>query len=132
MDGPVVNQDIPGDIAEFLGRHIDSVVQLEILLLAFKSPNRVLVTGEVAHELRIDPSWTEAALTKLVSAGALQKRDPGFRFAANNHPMFRTISDLAALYETRRVSIISLIFSKPADPIRQFTDAFRFRKENEA
>ena len=37
---------------------------------------------------------------------------------------------LAACYVDRRVTIIGLIYGRPNDPIRQFADAFRIRRED--
>jgi hypothetical protein len=39
------------------------------------------------------------------------------------------VGELEKIYKARRVSIISFIYSKPTDPLRAFSDAFRLRKE---
>ena len=39
------------------------------------------------------------------------------------------VADLEKIYKTRRVSVISFIYSKPTDPLRAFSDAFKLRKD---
>jgi hypothetical protein len=123
-----INKDVQGFIAE----HIDSVVQLEVLLLTHSRPQQSWVAADIARELRISTAWTEAALAKLAAAGILTGNGPAYRYAPSSDQLARTITALAKAYEDRRVTIISMIFSKPPDPIRQFTDAFRFRKDGES
>jgi hypothetical protein len=125
----VASEDIPQDVVRFLAEHIDSVVQLEVLLLLQSRLSSAVAAPEVAGTLRISPEWTEAALAKLARAGILVSEGVNYRYAPSTPEMAATIERLAAAYEDRRVTVISLIFSKPPDPIKQFTDAFRFRKE---
>jgi hypothetical protein len=123
-------EGIPTDVAEFVGRHIDSVVQLEVLLLLHARRTEAWRPGDVARELRIDPEWTSAAFTKLEAAGVLDVTASGHRYHPRPESLDQTVAALARCYEQRRVSTISLIFSKPpADPVRQFTDAFRIRQD---
>ena len=122
-------EDIPQDVVRFLAEHIDSVVQLEVLLLVQSRSTMAWQAQDVATQLRISPDWTEAAMAKLAGAGILAVESARYRYAPRTPELLKTIESLSAAYEDRRVSVISLIFSKPPDPIRQFTDAFRFRKE---
>ena len=39
------------------------------------------------------------------------------------------VGSLEKVYEERRVSVITLIYSKPVDKVRTFADAFRLRKD---
>ncbi|WP_428938556.1 hypothetical protein [Fontivita pretiosa] len=123
-------EDIPQNVVSFLAEHIDSVVQLEALLLLHANPQQPKPAADVARELRIDPNWTEAALTKLAQSGLLESAAAGYRYAPRSPELDQTIAALAREYQTRRVTIISMIFSKPPDPIRQFADAFRLRKDD--
>jgi hypothetical protein len=40
-----------------------------------------------------------------------------------------TLDDLAESYAKYRVTVVTLIFTKPSDDIAQFPDAFRIRRE---
>lgn len=125
----VASEGIPSNVAEFLAEHIDSVVQLEALLLLQSRPEARCSAADIARELRIDPTWTAAAMSKLAGAGILEMAEGSFRYAPRSELMHQTILSLAHEYSERRVSIIGLIFSRPPESIRKFTDAFRFRKE---
>lgn len=122
-------EDVPQDVAHFLAEHIDSVVQLEALLLLYARPESYCSAADVARELRIAADWTDAALAKLAAAGILEIQNNTYRYAPRTEELRQTVASLARIYEDRRVTIVSMIFSKPPDPIRQFTDAFRFRKD---
>ena len=43
----------------------------------------------------------------------------------------KIVEELSVLYKIRRVTIITLIYSKPSEQIRDFSDAFRFKKDEE-
>ena len=121
--------EIPTDVADFLAQHIDSVVRLEVLLLLAARAQTPLSAEEIARELRIDQDWTQSALSALAAAGILEGIEPGFRYAPRSPELDRTIRSLAKVYADRRVRVITLIFSRPTDPIRQFSEAFRFKKD---
>ena len=84
----------------------------------------------IARELRVDPDWVSSTLPTLEASGTLKRVDGGYCYSPRTAELDETIRQLAQVYAERRVSVISLIFTKPVDPIRQFTDAFRFKKDD--
>ena len=126
--------DIPPDIRAFIVQRIDSVVQLELLLLLHANAARSWSADEIARELRIEASAAQEQLDLLTSRGLLQLVDASarrFEYASSNADQNATMTRLAAEYANRRVTMISFIYSKPTDTLRSFADAFRlFRKEN--
>jgi hypothetical protein len=128
LDDPGISQDVRALIVE----RIDSVVQLELLLLLQASAGRAWTAAEVAQQLRIDPAWTAGQLDELVARGlAAPATDApaAFRYAPAPPELDGTVVQLAKDYAERRVTIITLIFSKPVDKLRTFADAFRLRKD---
>lgn len=113
--------------------HIDSVEQLEILLLLYQHPERSWSAESVARELRISPMSAGDRLKDMARA-AILARVPGaegeYRYAPDAQ-MREAVSGLAAAYTERRVTVINLIFSKPVDKIRTFADAFRLRRDDD-
>lgn len=125
--------DISADVRALIARHIESVVHLELLLLFQQSPARARTADAVASELRIESTWAAAQLAKLSTRGLLGVADPAgpsYRFAPASPDIARAVDGLALAYAARRVSVISLIYSKPSDPLRTFSDAFRLRKDD--
>jgi hypothetical protein len=122
---------IPDHVRRFIAANIDSVGTLEVLLLLRDHREREWTPDEVARELR---SGSEIAVDRLaflrarglVSEAAAEK--PSFRYAPSRPDLARAVDDLASCYATRRVRVISLIYSKPTDQVLTFRDAFRFRK----
>ena len=122
---------IPTHVAAFLAEHVDSVVQLEALLLLHGEPDRAWSATEAGKELRVDPAWVSGQMEYLGSRGLVARvegPEPRYRFAAQNPDLSRAVADLAKIYSQRRVTVISLIYSRPVDPVRHLADAFRFRK----
>jgi hypothetical protein len=131
----VSDEGIPQDVRAFIADHIDSVLQLELLLLLHKKRDQHFDAAEVVAELRIDPSWAAAQLDDFSARGILTCVDGPprqYRYAPKEPEMDSAIARLDQTYADRRVSVISLIFSKPTDKLRSFADAFRVRKETKS
>ena len=128
VDDPGISQDVRTLIVE----RIDSVVQLELLLLLQGSAGRSWTAADVAQQLRIEPSWAAGQLAELVSRGLAAPADgahESFRYAPVPAELDGTVVQLTRDYAERRVTVITMIFSKPVDKLRTFADAFRFRKD---
>jgi len=124
-------EPIPEHVRRFIVDHIQSVESLEVLLLCFAgssgehSPaevSRVLYTSLESATTRLEELHRDKLL---VTSGA----DPmKYRFNSAS-PDTAVVADLEKIYKQRRVSVISFIYSKPTDPLRAFSDAFRLRKD---
>ena len=113
--------------------HLDSVMQLEVLLLLAGSPGKVWTAPDLAQQLRIDAVWVEGQLRAMAAGGLVALGDAGppaqFRFAPRTPELAQAVDELARAYADRRVTVIGLIFAKPTDKLRSFADAFRIRKD---
>ncbi len=122
---------IPEDVRSFVFQHIASVEQLEILLLLRTRADRAWTAEEVAAELRTDARSVRERMDDLRAGGLLAPSGDGVRYEPRSPALDRTVGNAAACYESHRVAMITLIFSKPSDRIRSFADAFRLRKEED-
>ena len=132
MQGP--DPDIPPPVRAFIANHVGSVVQLETLLMLHASPAREWAPEEVARDLRIDRNWAEAQLDALWQQGLVIRTESTTPKRYQYGPAPETKKDvdgLAVAYAQRRVTVIGLIFAKPADSLRAFSDAFRIRRDKE-
>jgi hypothetical protein len=129
----VREQEIPKDVRALLIEHIDSVVQAEILLLLHAAAGRSFTAAEVGNELRIDAAGAEAQLTHLQARGLLRAGGGAGQFAygPRTAQLDAAVAGLARAYADRRVSVISLIYSKPTDQLRSFADAFKLRRDED-
>ncbi|MBN1205414.1 MAG: hypothetical protein JXB05_10865 [Myxococcaceae bacterium] len=122
---------LPQRVQRFLMTHIDSIEKLEVLLLLWSQAEREWTPSSVALELRITEASAAARLADLTSA-ALLVSDNGtpeaYRYSPAHSDDVRAVSELAATYAERRVSVITFIFSKPQERVRGFADAFLFKR----
>jgi hypothetical protein len=133
--GRLAEEAIPSDVRALIAEHIDSVAQLEaLLLMQAAGPGSGDWDAEaLGRELRINRDWAASQLQHLCAHGLLDCDSPPagtrFRYAPKTPELAAAVEGLARAYAERRVSVIGLIFSKPIDKIRSFADAFRLRKD---
>lgn len=119
-------------VKQFITDHIESVMQLEVLLLVAAQPGRVWTSNELAQELRIDEAWVDGQLRAMATSGLVSMEEaspPRFRYDPRTAELGQAVAELAQAYADRRVTVIGMIFSKPVDKLRTFADAFRIRKD---
>jgi hypothetical protein len=109
---------------------IESVAQLEVLLLLMRDPAKVWNAQTLAAELRVTETWTASQLQQLVQHNLATKVPQGYRYGADlvTHA---TVQELDKAYHSHPVAVVTLIYSKPNRTLKSFSDAFRLRKEEE-
>mgnify|MGYP001559559089 CR=1 FL=1 len=118
---------------EFILSVIDSLGQLEVLLLLRAHPDRTWNAKEVSDELRTNPAAATGHLESLFHHGLLFYSDqpaPLYRYQPQSGAMTKAVDVVAQAYRDDRLRVISLIYSKPIDRLRIFADAFKIRKED--
>ncbi|MEW6733754.1 MAG: hypothetical protein AB1489_20670 [Acidobacteriota bacterium] len=132
--------NLPSEVKKFIFEHLNSLQQLEILLLLYRSARKEgNVQGEwtadaVARELRSNPNSVAVSLAELQSRGILSVRGEVvllYRYDPRTLDLDNAIVGLEQAYEQYRVTVLNLVFGKPLDKIRTFADAFKIRKEKE-
>ncbi len=123
---------LPEDVHRFLHQNIDSVEQLEVLLLLWRSPQRGWTSDDVATAVYSHPSSVVRRLAMLLGQGLLREQEPGcYQYAPRTADLHDTVTRLEHMYRERRVAVITLIASKPIENVRAFSDAFRIRRKKE-
>jgi hypothetical protein len=127
----VMNEDFPADIKGFIADNIDTVAQLELLLLLRSESGKMWTAEDAGKAL-----YSSADVTALQMADLQQKRllAPGagpntFIYRPEPVEVARLVDRLADLYRERRVAVITAVYTKPIDKIKSFADAFRLRKD---
>ena len=123
---------LPPRVQRFIESHIDSVEKLEVLLLLRNQPARSWTAGGVAQELRIMEASAQGRLEDLCARSLVACEGgapPTYRFAPAASEDSQAVTELASTYATRRVSVITFIFSRPTDRLRSFANAFRLKKD---
>jgi hypothetical protein len=129
----VSRERLPRELLAFLREHINSLEQLEVLLLLRSSADRTWTPDEVSDELRTARTSVAARLADLARRGLVESV-PGaaetFRFRPPNGSG-DVVNLLATTYAQRRHAVIEAIFAQPVDGIRLFAAAFRFRGDDD-
>ena len=127
-------EGIPEDVKQFIFGHISSVMQLEVLLFLASHAKQDWTVGALVKEFRVDPGWVEAELGELCAHGLLfcDKREGvsegAYQYLPRTPELDHAVVGLAKAYADRRVTVTTLIYSKPVDNVRVFAGAFRLRK----
>jgi hypothetical protein len=124
--------EIPAQVRLFLEERIHSVAQLELLLLLKNDPGKAWAAAEASRALAVPGEMAAAHLSELQGAGLLASSgglEASFRYGPQSTELSQLVESLATIYQERRVSLITLIYSRPVDKVRTFADAFRFRKD---
>ena len=126
---------IKDSVSLILSKYIQSVTELETLLLLKRYSDRQWLAKEVAREMYTDPFTVEQYLQTFEKDGFLtsrvdeQTRYVFYQFNPNTEELKPGVTDLAIAYAEARVRVIDLIFSKPLDNIKSFSDAFKIVKD---
>jgi hypothetical protein len=124
----MADDPIPGDIRDFILRHIDSIAQLEALLLLRADSGQTWNVARVAARLYTGENEIKDVLAQLCADGLLSCKDDVFQFECS--PEAEAMVDrLAGVYRHHLIPETNLIHTKPRR-IREFANAFKFRKDS--
>lgn len=113
----------PG-VRRLLDTAIASVEQLEILLMLRVEPKTWRTLDDLAAELRGSRSSVERRIDALVHAGFVERRGGQVRYGVDAS-LDGAVAELLLEYDLRRARVIEYIYSRPANAMRSFADAFR-------
>lgn len=121
---------LPQDIRDFLSEFIDSVSQLEILLMCSSEPQTAFSPEDISKNLRTHPMTAQKQLQSLVDKGLLASiSDHKFIFRPKELELKDLIYKLASSYKIKPVAVVTFIYDKPTDKLKGFADAFKFKKD---
>jgi DNA-binding MarR family transcriptional regulator len=124
--------DFPAEIEQFIGQHIESLAQLETLLLLRRESARSWSCEDLSRQLYVTPDVCTGIIADLERRGfAVRDAAKGdtFSYRSASPAIDELIDQLANLYQQRRVAVITQIYSKPVKKVQTFADAFRLRRE---
>ncbi|HUG66491.1 MAG TPA: hypothetical protein VMM76_01990 [Pirellulaceae bacterium] len=127
-----MTDDFPLELRQFIDRNVESIVQLETLLLLRRDPSRGWNADQIAKSLYISAEMSRALIADLSGRGfvkPLPSAEAMYSYQPADPEADLLIGQLAKFYDERRVAVISLIYSKPVNKVQTFADAFRLRKE---
>ncbi|MGI8905897.1 MAG: MarR family transcriptional regulator [Candidatus Sumerlaeaceae bacterium] len=125
---------LPPEVREFALRYLDSVAQLEALLLMRREPAVTWTVPELAKRLYIDQAGATGILEilqkrQLVTFTREQSGTPTYKYAPAAQELEQLVVATEAAYSQYLIPLTQLLHSKPSTAAHHFADAFRFREK---
>ena len=124
----MTEERVPAEVRDFLRACIDSVAELEALLLLREAPGQDWDAAMLARRLYVGEAEGTKILEHLVQCELAARTAAGFRYHARDGERQRLVDGLADSHAKFLVPLTRLIHDK-ASGIRKFADAFKFRKD---
>jgi len=123
----MVDDGIPAELRDFIANSIDSVGQLEALLLLRDNADQAWNVSLLAKRLYVTEAEAAAICANLVEQGFVTEQDGSTRYNRQGKQA-EIIDRLAEAYARQLIAITNLIHTKPRH-IRAFADAFKFKRD---
>lgn len=119
---------IPDALSDFILGNIETISQLEALLLLRRSPEQEWDAEALAKALYV-PVEEAANVLAGLQANALVTRGRGYRYAPQTAELAAMVDLLAETYARALIPVTNLVHANP-QRFRRFADAFKFRKDH--
>jgi len=128
-----MEQVIPGDVQQFILDRIDSIAQLEALVILRNTPDSWWPSAAIAERLYITESTCRAEMDGLTRQQLLLDREEGgaraYRYRPSTGDLREMVDRLVYYYSKHLVPISNLVHSKPRTRINEFARAFTITKQ---
>jgi hypothetical protein len=121
--------DIPPAVRRLILEAIDSVPELEGLLLLRETPDTGWTPESASARLYVSRTVSAHTLAVLTERGFLEESPDGYRYKPVSPELEALVADLARTYATSLVAVTQLIHTKPGPSVQDFARAFLFRKD---
>jgi hypothetical protein len=124
---------VPAELARFIEEHISSLEQLEVICLLRNTAPREWRADEVSRELgsslmSIDSRLAHFATQRFIKVRHTE-RGPVYQHGPDSEEVASLIEAAAKLYKERRLAVIDLVYGRPENDLRAFSDAFKLKKK---
>lgn len=122
--------EIPVEVLQFIEERIDSIPQLETLLMMSREEERDWLVSDVAARNYITMQRAVETLEALQRRGLVAgDGSKGFRFKPVSPEIREKVAQLARSYQLHLSRITVFIHSKPSASIKEFARAFDLKKD---
>ena len=124
--------EISPAVLQFVLKRIDTVTELETLLIMCADEARVWSVDDIASRIYV-PTPSAAAVLHGISVKGLISADDsgrGYRFSPANDEVRQVVQQTAAEYRTSLIPISTLIHKKASGPVQEFARAFSLKKDD--
>ena len=131
MQEPTIDNE---EVRRFLLNQVDSVPQMEALLLIWESRPKEWTEKALAERLYIETEVVKILLPPLAQRRLVRVQGSGenrYSWQSISEEMDRLMETVACAYRLDLIRATSLIHSTASSAVREFARAFRFTKERE-
>lgn len=123
---------IPENVLQFIAAKIDTVPQLEALLLLWENPRREWSEQELAGRIYVSDEAAAAilqALHRRQLTATTNDSPPKYRYSTAWDPSGEVMSEVAGTYRRHLVPLATYIHSRASSAVREFARAFDLKKD---
>lgn len=121
---------LPRRVEDFITARLESVAQLEALLLMRSDRVHSWSPRELAAQLYIKEREAASVLAALTSHQLCRENQGAYQYHPENEEMEADVDLLAETYRQKLILVTNLIHQRTKKPAaQQFADVFRFRKD---
>lgn len=122
------------EVYRFILNQIDSVPHMEALLLLWENRPKEWSDAEIAKRLYVTADFARNIMSdlvrrRLVAAGTQPPRQYWYELKSEDQD--RLVETVAATYRRELVRVSTFIHAKASSAVRDFADAFRFKRERD-
>src|SRR5262245_25820165 len=115
-------------VRALIAERLDSVPELEAVLLFREHPSRAWTADQAGTRLYVSTTVAAHVLATLTDRGFFAATDGNYRYAPASPELAAAVAELADAYRTNLVAVTQLIHAKPSRSVRDFANAFRLWK----
>jgi len=123
--------EIPVHVLRFLEENIDTVPQLETLLMMHEDQDRSWLIADVASRNYTTEQRAMDTLNALQRRGLVSSEETParFRFNSAKEDVRALVGDLSRCYQRNLSLVTEFIHAKPSASVKEFARAFDLKKE---
>jgi hypothetical protein len=123
--------EIPAAVLQFIAKRIDSVPELETLLIMSEGPTRSWTLDDIVARTYVSPESALGVLKALQRRGLVScDESGGFRFDPPSDEVRDLVTQTGIAYQAHLVPIATFIHQKASVPVQEFARAFSLKKDD--
>jgi len=122
--------DLPPDVLEFLDRNIDSIPELETLLIMSEDAGRRWTEPGLAARIYVPIHRARSILEALHRRRLIAASNDGYRFEPSDESHRALIARVAATYRANLVAVANFVHRKASASVMEFARAFDLKKDH--
>ena len=125
----MAEHDLPARVAALIRQSIDSIAELEAVLLLREHSGQEWSAQELGVRLYVSTAVAAYILATFAARGFFRERSDRYQYDPATAGLRADIDALAAAYSANLIVVTNLIHAKPTRSVRDFAKAFQIRRD---